>query len=260
MTGKRAYLKAMGIDVWVEREPSQPVSIHHHEVNDTSAEIEAGASPANIAISEKITKPEVEHKENDAAVSELGMPQLASQVSGCQACELSKLRKQAVFGQGDKNAALMIIGDMPTEEDDALGHAFSGEAGALLTAMLKAMGYQREQVYLTNIVKCRTEQKQEPGNESATSCEPYLLRQIKLVQPKLILALGNFAAQRLLKSKSTMTRLRGQFHYVEGISAPVLVTYHPAYLLQAANEKRKAWEDLQMAMKELGLSTNHSES
>ena len=136
----------------------------------------------------------------------------------------------------------MIIGDDSNEQ-----------SGKLLTSMLKAMGYQRSDVYITHVVKCNLVDNKDASQEQAEACESYLLRQISLVQPKLILTLGNSAAQRLLKSKSTMNRLRGQLHYIDGINAPILVSYHPTYLLAAPNEKRKAWEDLQLAMKELGL-------
>lgn len=161
-------------------------------------------------------------------------------MSKCQLCDLSQTRTQTLFGEGNKTAALMIVADDSNVQ-----------SAKLLTAMLKAMGYQRKDVYITNIIKCNIDENKEASEEQSDLCEPYLLRQISLAQPKLILALGNAAAQRLLKSKSTMNRLRGQLHYIDGINAPVLVTYHPTYLLAAPNEKRKAWEDLQLAMKEL---------
>ena len=220
-----AYLKAMGIDVWIERSPSlksvQPVS-------------EATAEP-----------------ETSLDIESLDWQALRSVVAECQNCELAKTRSQTIFGAGKQTASLMILGDAPTEEDEQQGEPFSGEPGKLLTAMLKAMGYKRSDVYILNTVKCKTAQNKEPSVDEAISCEPYLIRQINLLQPELILALGNFTAQRLLKTKSTLGRLRGQLHHVDGINAPIVVSYHPAYLLRAANEKRKAWEDLQLAMKEL---------
>lgn len=245
MPDKNAYLKAMGIDVWVEREPAR-ADVIIKEVS--SAEV------PHVEVTVEKAAPLTDNH----SVETLDWQGLRSLVSKCQACELSKVRKQTVFGEGNQTAPLMIIGDAPTEEDDKQGMVFSGEAGKLLTAMLKAMGYQRNDVYISNIVKCRTTQNQEPTENEAVACEPYLLRQINLLQPKLILALGSVAAHRLLKSKSTMARLRGQLHYVDGINAPVLVSYHPAYLLRAANEKRKAWDDLQMAMKELSLAGTSS--
>lgn len=258
MPDKNAYLKAMGIDVWLEREPAN-IEISNHEPSPLPVESKNDSRPvelnslepvpADISAADKTAIPE--QKNN---ITTLDWSELQYMVSTCTACELSEVRQQVIFGEGNRTASLMIIGDMPTEKDDKQGAIFSGEIGALLTAMLKAMGYQRSDVYIANTIKCCTAQKQEPTEEQAERCEPYLLRQISLLQPKLILAFGSFAANRLLKSKSSMSRLRGQLHYVEGINAPVLVSYHPAYLLQAPNEKRKAWEDLQIAMKELASS------
>lgn len=245
MSNKNAYLKEMGIDVWVERTP-----VFHNVKQEFSQEEKIEASiPAPVLI-------EAEEKNSPEAVTTINIETLDWQalekhVMECQLCELSKARTQTLLGAGDQTASLMIIGNAPTELDEQQGHVFSGQAGKLLTAMLKAMGYQRNDVYISNIVKCKTVENNEPSDEQAASCEPYLLRQISLLKPKLILALGNAAAQQLLKSKSTMTRLRGQLHYVDGITAPILVSYHPTYLLAAPNEKRKAWEDLQLAMKEL---------
>jgi len=256
MSNKSAYLKAMGIDVWVERNPTTP------DIVNVESELSAveKAEPTVVSTPETSISAPIESNENIEAeviattnVETLDWQALRAHVSECQLCGLSKTRTQTIFGSGNKTASLMIIGDAPNAEDEQQGESFSGQAGKLLTAMLKAMGYQRNDVYISNIVKCKTTENQEPSEEQAISCEPYLLRQISLLKPELILALGNAAAQRLLKSKSTMSRLRGQLHYVDGINAPVLVSYHPTYLLAAPNEKRKAWEDLQLAMKELKL-------
>jgi DNA polymerase len=246
-----AYLKAMGIDVWVERNPSVPDTINFPEDSsfekDKNIESLVEVTP-EVAIKESTAEPIVEIK-----IEELDWQSLRSLVSKCQNCDLAKNRTQTVFGSGKQTASLMIIGDAPNEEDDKQGNVFSGQSGKLLTAMLKAMGYQRNDVYVSNIVKCHTSENKEPEEDEAASCEPYLIRQINLVQPKLILALGSAAAQWLLKSKSTIGRLRGQLHFVDNVNAPILVSYHPAYLLRAPNEKRKAWEDLQIAMKELAI-------
>lgn len=235
----------MGIDVWIERRPA----LKNTEVELPATEIVTPIISTSPEIAEAVALDSV------AAISveSLGWQELAKQVSECQLCELSKTRKQTIFGEGSQKAALMIIGNAPTVEDEQQGNMFSGEPGKLLTAMLKAMGYQRNDVYVSSIVKCKTHENQEPSEEQASSCEAYLLRQISLLKPKLILALGNAAAQQLLKSKSTMSRLRGQLHYVDNISAPIIVSYHPTYLLAAPNEKRKAWQDLQLAMRELKL-------
>lgn len=244
-SNKNAYLKEMGIDVWVERDPI----VQELEVEQPTIE----TSQPSFS-----TPPVVELKENISSeittainVELLDWQALTALIAECQLCELSKTRSQTLVGSGSQNAELMIIGNAPTNADEQQGNIFSGEAGNLLTAMLKAMGYQRNDVYISNIVKCKTVENQEPSEEQALSCKAYLLRQISLIKPKLILALGNSAAQQLLKSKSTMNRLRGQLHYVDTINAPILVSYHPTYLLASPNEKRKAWEDLQLAMKEL---------
>lgn len=226
---KNAYLKAMDIDVWVER------NAHGADIQNNIVEKLDVNSPEVTAIPE-VTKRTPEKID----IKSLDWQELHTQVSKCQLCDLSQKRTQTVFGEGNQTASLMIIGD------DSNAHS-----AKLLSSMLKAMGYQRNDVYITNIIKCNISENKEASEEQAESCEPYLLRQISLVQPKIILALGNTAAQRILKSKSTMNRLRGQLHYVDGINAPILVTYHPTYLIAAPNEKRKAWEDLKLAIKEL---------
>ena len=233
MSNKKAYLKEMGVDVWIERNPS---------VSESSVVVEPATAKETflpeIAVVESTAAPVKPVETFD--IEKLDWRSLQAQISKCQLCELSQTRTQTVFGSGKQNADLMIIADDSNEQ-----------SGALLTAMLKAMGLQRSDVYISNIVKCDLPENKEPSDEQTNSCEPFLLRQISLLQPKLILALGIAAAQRLLKSKSTMNRLRGQLHYVDGINVPVLVSYHPTYLLAAPNEKRKAWQDLQIALKEL---------
>ena len=240
MTNKNAYLKEMGIDVWVERNSEvenrdianvgKPIPI----TSEVKVERKSEVNPTNPIV-------EAESSVIDTIdVKSLDWQALQKQVASCQLCELSQARTQTNFGVGNQTASLMIIADETNEQ-----------SGKLLTSMLKAMGYQRSDVYISNIIKCGSNGNTDASESQVESCEPYLLRQISLVQPKLILALGNASAQRLLKSKSTMNRLRGQLHYVDSINAPILVSYHPTYLLAAPNEKRKAWEDLQVAMKEL---------
>ena len=141
----------------------------------------------------------------------------------------------------------MIVGEAPGADEDRQGEPFVGRAGQLLNEMLNAIGLQREQVYIANILKCRPPNNRDPKPEEAASCSPYLQRQIELIQPKVILALGRIAAQRLLQSNTSLARLRGQLHHLETTQCPLIVTYHPAYLLRSPAEKRKAWEDLQFA-------------
>ena len=244
MSDKNAYLKAMGIDVWLERKQT---------VSNTEESIKAVHVSAEIKEAKKQT-PELNKIKSQVVerdIKTLDWQALQSVVADCQLCGLSQTRKKVVFGAGNKNASLMIVGEAPGAEEDHQGQPFVGKSGELLTAMLKAMGYPRNDVYITNILKCHPLQNRDPSAEESAQCWPYLKRQIELIQPDLILALGSIAAQHLLHSKSTLARLRGQLHYIEDMSMPVIVTYHPAYLLRAPNEKRKAWDDLQLAMNEI---------
>lgn len=244
-----AYLKAMDIDVWVERTPSVPASVVPHEkiTQQTSQTEQKQINPVHVPIPE----PTSETESSLTEVETLNWHELQSTVAECQLCGLAKTRAKTIIGSGKQTSSLMVIGGAISKEDEQVGEPFSGKAGKLLTAMLKAMGFQRNDVFISNIVKCHNTENQDPSIEEVAACEPYLLRQINLLQPDLILVLGSVTAQRLLKSKSTMSRLRGQLHYIEGIDAPVIVSFEPDYLLRSPNEKRKAWEDLQMAMKEL---------
>jgi len=248
VSNKNAYLKEMGVDVWLERNPSIETPVQQEPVVASES-----ITPASVEIKES-TASEIKHNVvNPVNIETLDWQALHSHVAECQLCDLSESRTQTLFGSGSHTASLMIIGGAPNLNDEQQGDVFSAEAGKLLSAMLKAMGFQRNQVYLSNTVKCKMPENQEPSEQQAASCESYLLRQVSLLKPKLILALGTAAAQSLLKTKSSMNRLRGQLHYIDGIRSPILISYHPTYLLAAPNEKRKAWEDLQLAMKELAL-------
>jgi DNA polymerase len=156
-------------------------------------------------------------------------------------------RTQTVFGVGDRRADWLVIGEAPGADEDQQGEPFVGRAGQLLNAMLFAIGLAREQVYIANILKCRPPGNRDPRPEEVVCCEPYLFRQIELIQPKIILAVGRIAAQNLLKTDTPIGKLRGQLHRFGAAGIPVVVTYHPAYLLRSPTEKRKAWDDLQFA-------------
>ena len=256
---QHAYLKAMGIDVWVERTPV------HLPAEDVTAEKVHKAQPESSVenesaptATESVTQP-VTTAESYNEIESLSWNELHSVVANCHNCDLADNRTKIIFGEGSQHASLMILGGAPNEEDEQQGHPFSGEAGSLLSAMIKAMGYQRSEVYITNLVKCTTLNNQDPSPAEVVACEGYLTRQIKLVQPDVILVLGSVTAQRFLKSKSTMSRLRGQLHFIDSIAIPVIVTYEPGYLLRSPNEKRKAWEDLQLAMKELSTKSNSTQ-
>src|SRR4051812_3702715 len=175
-----------------------------------------------------------------------GWIELKQAVPGCTACSLHKSRAQTVFGVGDENADWMLIGEAPGAEEDRLGDPFVGQAGKLLDNMLAAIGLSRaENVYIANVLKCRPPGNRNPEPEEVAQCTPFLKRQIALIQPKLIIAMGRFAAQTLLASDASIASLRGRVFSYEGV--PLIVTYHPAYLLRTLPDKSKAWADLVFA-------------
>lgn len=176
---------------------------------------------------------------------------LRAEVSVCTRCELSRGRTQTVFGVGNRQAELLVIGEAPGAEEDRQGEPFVGRAGQLLNSMLRAMGHPRETVYIANMLKCRPPGNRDPRPEESASCRPFLQRQLELLRPRLILAVGRIAAQNLLESDTPIARLRGQVHRFGEGATPLIVTYHPAYLLRSPAEKRKAWVDLKFARQEL---------
>lgn len=172
---------------------------------------------------------------------------LARTVAACTRCALHEGRTQTVFGVGRRDARWLVIGEAPGAEEDRRGEPFVGRAGQLLNAMLRALGLGREDVYIANILKCRPPANRDPRPEEVACCEPYLAAQIELVAPRIILAVGRIAAQNLLKVQTPIGKLRGQRHTYGPREIPVVVTYHPAYLLRSPGEKRRAWQDLQFA-------------
>ena len=173
--------------------------------------------------------------------------ELETEVANCTKCTLCQTRTQTVFGTGNKAADWMVIGEAPGQNEDEQGKPFVGKAGALLTEMLRAIGLEREEVFITNILKCRPPGNRDPKPEEAESCSGYLRRQRALIKPKIILAVGRISAQTLLKTDAPIGKLRGKVHELDGI--PLVVVYHPAYLLRSLLEKRKAWQDLQLAVR-----------
>ena len=216
---QQQYLHLMGIDLWHDR---------------SAAEVNVSDSEAAVSLNSI-----------DEAESWL---ELRKQVTACRQCALHQNRKQTVFGVGDTSADWMVIGEAPGAEEDRKGEPFVGRAGKLLNAMLLAIGLQRDQVFIANILKCRPPENRDPRAEEVASCQSYLDRQINLIQPRIILAVGKIAAQNLLKVDTSIGRMRGQVYEYPGSNIPVVVTYHPAYLLRSPKEKRKSWQDLQMAM------------
>jgi DNA polymerase len=218
---RRAYLEALGIDVWVPRD----------EPGDAAPMPEtAGEAPV--------------------ASGGLDWPALREAVAGCTRCRLHETRTQTVFGVGNEAADWMIIGEAPGAEEDRRGEPFVGRAGKLLDEMLRAVGQGRDEVFIANILKCRPPNNRDPKPDESAQCRGYLERQIELVQPKIILAVGRIAAQLLLETDQPVGRLRGTTHQLG--KTPLVVTYHPAYLLRSPSQKRKSWEDLCLARRVAG--------
>jgi len=225
-----AYLEALGVDVYVRRglepapavaPPEQPAAV------EVTPPVPASAAPGVEAT--------------------LDWEPLRAMVAACARCSLHETRTQTVFGVGNRSARWMFIGEAPGAEEDRQGEPFVGRAGQLLTAMLKALGFARDDVYIANVLKCRPPGNRDPKPEEAVQCRGYLERQIELVSPTLIVAVGRIAAQNLLATDTALARLRGKVHALGARGWPVIVTYHPAYLLRSPGEKRKAWQDLLFA-------------
>ena len=184
---------------------------------------------------------------------------LREAVAACQACKLCRGRTQTVFGVGDLQADWLVVGEAPGENEDLQGEPFVGQAGKLLDNMLKAIGLTRQQqVYIANVLKCRPPGNRNPEPEEVAQCEPFLQRQVELLRPRIILAMGRFAVQSLLQTTEPIGKLRGRLHQYHGV--PLVVTYHPAYLLRNLPDKAKAWADLCLAVNVLASTTPKAES
>jgi len=192
---------------------------------------------------------------DDETAAELAA--LGAEAAGCTRCKLASTRRHVVFGEGDAHARLMFVGEGPGADEDASGHPFVGRAGKLLDRMIQAMGLAREEVYIANIVKCRPPGNRTPAPDEVAACSPYLCEQIRIIEPKVICALGSPAAKMLLATTAAIGKLRGRFHPIafgRGSTKPlVMPTYHPAYLLRTPGDKPKVWEDLKQVLAELGL-------
>ncbi len=192
---------------------------------------------------------EMEHKILDS-INDLG--KLRNHIGDCIRCKLHVNRQNIVFGEGDPDAELVFIGEAPGREEDMEGRPFVGEAGRLLTRIIKAMGLDRGDVYICNIVKCRPPRNRDPEPDEIEACLPFLKAQIRIIQPKVICTLGRIAAQSLLGKDFKITRQRGDWHSYMGI--PLMPTFHPAYLLRNPSQKRVVWEDIKKIMERLGLN------
>lgn len=186
----------------------------------------------------------------EAALPRRPLDEIRRELGDCQRCKLCSGRSTIVFGSGNPRAELVFVGEGPGEEEDRQGVPFVGKAGQLLTKMIEAMKFSRDDVYICNVVKCRPPDNRNPEPDEIAACEPFLKAQLASIQPKVIVALGKFAAHTLLRETTPITRLRGQWRQYQGI--PLMPTFHPAYLLRQPDEKRLAWLDLQEVMKRLG--------
>ncbi len=177
------------------------------------------------------------------------LPQVREELGECTRCKLHKGRTQIVFGVGNPKAELVFVGEAPGADEDAQGEPFVGRAGQLLTKIIRAMGLQREDVYICNIIKCRPPNNRTPETDEILACSPFLLKQLQAIGPKFICALGGPATQTLLQTKEPISRLRGKFYDYHGI--PLLPTFHPAFLLRNPHEKRTVWEDMKLLLREM---------
>lgn len=221
-TRKKLYLDALGIESWAPR------AARNVPVGAEQPAVDSGALPGS-------TPP----------LAGAGWDELRNAVQGCRRCRLCETRTQTVFGVGPMRAPLMVVGEGPGADEDAKGEPFVGRAGKLLDEMLRSIGRSRQSnTFIANVVKCRPPGNREPAADEAEACRSYLEGQLALVKPRLIVALGRVAAQRLLVSDEPLSRLRGPVHKWGPDATPLMVTYHPAYLLRSPGEKAKSWEDL----------------
>ncbi len=267
---QRAMLAEMGVRVWAPMPDAAPVAVAapvpvaeapRSEVAPVRREPMSApapvarpapapvrAAPAVVA-SAPTAVPAVGQR--PAGVDQMDWDALRTAVTGCEACGLCRSRQHTVFGTGDPSASWMVVGEAPGEQEDLQGEPFVGAAGRLLDNMLRAVGRSRtgqgeQGAYIANVLKCRPPANRNPAPEEVAQCEPYLARQVALVQPRLIVAMGRFAVQSLLQTTEPIGRLRGRVHRYQGV--PLIVTYHPAYLLRTPADKAKAWDDLCLAM------------
>ncbi|MFM1909007.1 MAG: hypothetical protein RLZZ591_2684 [Pseudomonadota bacterium] len=268
-TRQRAMLEEMGIKLWWPDAVPEPAMAMAPVAVQTPVSLPARSEPQSVPVHVAPTLPRVTLapasaqpvvRSTPGAVGQMGWPALQQAVAECRACKLCESRTHTVFGVGQvptgpevaPQADWLIVGEAPGEQEDLMGEPFVGPSGQLLDNMLKAMGLNRQhQVFITNVLKCRPPSNRNPDPSEVAQCAPYLQRQIELLQPKIILAMGRFAVQSLLQTTEPIGRLRGRLHQYHGV--PVVVTYHPAYLLRNLPDKAKAWADLCLAMDTMGV-------
>ena len=245
---QRAMLAEMGVRVWMPQTASvlpEPLSVATQTAAPPAAHLVAtstSVAPAASIAPQMLSVPVVDISQLPAGIASMDWAQLQPAVATCTGCGLSQSRQQAILGDGLVSADWMIVGDAPGEEEDKEARSFAGPAGQLLDNMLKALSLTRDQVYLTHALKCRTPSGRNASQVEVSHCATYLARQVALVQPKVILAMGRTAALALLQSAEPLGKLRSQVQSFQGV--PVVVTYPPAYLLRNQADKAKAWADL----------------
>lgn len=232
MSSRRgSYLRALGVDQYVSRSPGAAEVSGQATLNSADAAVQPATKPSTADVS-------------DAAVPWSDLPTV---IESCRACELGYSRTRSVFGRGNPSADWMIIGEAPGAEEDRQGLPFVGRAGQLLDEMLRAINLDSEQVFIANVLKCRPPNNRDPAAGEIAACRGFLQAQIKHIKPRVILIVGRIAAQALLETKTPVGRLRGRRHDIAALPAPVIVTYHPAYLLRSPAQKARAWQDLKLA-------------
>jgi DNA polymerase len=254
-----AMLREMGVRLWL---PPVEAAPRAREQAATVAEVSAAVTaaprvaPASAPAAAVAARPPLPQRTREPAggadgVTALGWPALREAVAACTACALCNSRRQTVFGVGSERAHWMVVGEAPGEQEDIQGEPFVGKSGQLLDNMLQALGLTRgeaepaQQVYIANTLKCRPPGNRNPAPEELAQCEAFLIRQVQLLQPRIILAMGAFAVKSLLRSTEPVGKLRGHVHHYQGV--PLIVTYHPAYLLRNPADKARAWDDLCLA-------------
>jgi uracil-DNA glycosylase family 4 len=246
---RREYLDALGLKSWTLRGKPAPGAPSLEIAPAAAASAAPAPAPVRTPAPAPARTPAPAPARDVSATREAGADwdELRARVAACTRCSLSATRTQTVFGVGNPHADWLIVGEAPGAEEDRRGEPFVGRAGQLLNSMLHAIGLAREQVYIANVLKCRPPGNRDPSPIEAAECLPYLERQIALLKPKIMLAVGRIAAQNLLRTDKTLGALRKQVHRFGLSDVPLVVTYHPAYLLRTPTEKRKAWEDLKFA-------------
>ncbi len=231
------FYKELGVEFLIKPEPNRPEKESEKEGGSTGLKLSVPEAPCRLSEEEQQTEWE----------------KLIRRIMSCTFCPLYKGRTQAVPGEGNRKAELMFVGEAPGRDEDIQGRPFVGRAGQLLTRIIQAMGFEREHVYIANVIKCRPPENRTPKPDEIKACSPYLVKQIELVKPKVIVALGKVAAEFLLQTNKSMSELRGNFGEYAGI--PVMPTFHPSYLVRNEGNKeikRMVWEDMKKVLKLLG--------